>query len=212
MVRQHVQELIKIDQQIILASSSSARAALLSNAGFEFDTRPSGIDESAVHDLLVGKNGELEPADIAELLARTKAEVVSAENPEALVIGADQTLSTSDRVYQKCSTMEEARETLLELRGKMHHLNSAICVAERGAVVWSFCDRASLTMRNFSPEFLGRYLGIAGPDILKSVGAYQLEGPGIHLFDRIQGNYFTILGLPLLPLLKFFRKRTGNNT
>lgn len=203
-----MQNLIEIDKQIILASGSPIRAELLKNAGFEFDVIPSNFDESAVHELMESENGE--PADIAELLARTKAEIVSSGNLDALVIGADQTLSVGGKVYRKSETMEQARETLLSLKAKVHELNSAICVAEQGEIIWSYSDRASLTMKDFSPAFLGRYLASAGPEILNSVGAYQLEGLGIHLFENIQGNYFTILGLPMLPLIEFFQVKAGN--
>lgn len=206
-----MQQLYSYDQKMVLASGSSIRASLLRNAGFDFEIMPSSIDESAIYELSAKQSGSLEPADVAELLARTKAEAVSAMEPDALVIGADQTLSVGDRIYRKCNSMDEARETLLSLRAQTHQLNSAVCVAERGEVIWSYTDRANLTMTNFSPEFLGRYLGYAGAEILNSVGAYQLEGLGIHLFEKIQGDYFSILGLPMLPFVKFFRQRVSEN-
>lgn len=193
--------------RLILASASQGRAQILRDVGLDFEIRPADIDESAVRQALAVKDSEVEAADVAEILARTKAERISAENPDALVIGADQVLSLEGKIFEKPKDMNEARETLFELSGKSHTLHAAISVAEQGNTVWHVTDHAVLTMRVLSPEFVGRYLAAAGDRVCQSVGAYQIESFGLHLFDTIEGDYFTILGLPLLPLLRVLRER-----
>jgi septum formation protein len=149
------------------------------------------------------------------VLARAKAEKISRQYPDSLVIGADQVLSlpsaeTAGAHYDlihKANSLELARSTLLRLRGVTHHLHVGVAIAERGEVVWSTTDQATLTMRKFSTAFLDHYIARAGAALFDSVGAYQLEGIGLQLFDRIEGNYFTILGLPMLPLLAELRVR-----
>ncbi|TNE33414.1 MAG: septum formation protein Maf [Alphaproteobacteria bacterium] len=190
-------------QGLILASQSPARARLLENAGFEFLTRPAVIDEVEVRHAMAGEGADA--GDVAVMLAEMKAAKISRQEPEALVIGADQMLDCNGIWFEKPADMDHARAHLLSLKGKTHQLSSAVSVAKGGSVLWRHLEQASLRMRNFDEAFLDRYLEVAGEDILSSVGAYRLEGPGVHLFNKIEGDFFTILGLPLLPLLDFLR-------
>lgn len=190
---------------LILASASPSRAALLEGTGLTFRRIPADVDESAIRAALSEGDTVVEPVDVAEILARAKAEEVSRAHPGALVIGADQILTLDGRIFEKPPDMAAARATLLDLRGRTHELQAAIVVAREGETIWSHTDTARMTMRDFSAEFLGRYLALAGEDVLSSVGAYKLESHGVHLFSGIDGDYFTILGLPLLPLLEFLR-------
>lgn len=190
-------------RKLILASKSRSRIMLMTNAGLNFEAVPADIDERAVEEPLL-KSG-LGPEDIAAVLAEAKALDVSEHHPQALVIGSDQTLGLDDERFNKPETIEDARRQLLKMRGRIHTLNSAIACAIGGETIWRHLSVAHLTMRDFSPEFAGRYIAEVGDDVLTSVGAYRLEGPGIQLFDKIDGDYFTILGLPLLPLLGFLR-------
>ncbi|MCJ7598596.1 MAG: Maf family protein [Methyloceanibacter sp.] len=190
---------------LILASSSKIRALLLEAAGLAFIVEPPGLDESIMRQA-VGGERLLSPSDVAEVLARAKAEAVSDLARPAYVIGADQVLSFGDTVLSKPDSMEAARRQLLDLRGKSHTLHTSVALATNGATVWAETHTATLTMRKLSPEFIGRYLAAAGEEVLSSVGAYQIESLGIQLFDRIEGDYFTILGLPLLPLLAALRR------
>ncbi|MEZ5840339.1 MAG: Maf-like protein [Hyphomicrobiales bacterium] len=188
---------------LVLASKSRSRVMLLENAGLVFETRPADIDERAVEAPLL--EADFPPDDIAAVLAEAKAMAVCEERPGALVIGSDQTLGLGHERFNKPKTMEDARRQLLAMRGRTHSLYSAIACVRDGETVWRHVSRADLTMRDFTPEFVGRYLAEVGDDALTSVGAYRLEGPGIQLFEKIEGDYFTILGLPLLPLLGFLR-------
>jgi septum formation protein len=158
--------------------------------------------------MLEAVSGErsLGPHDVAEVLARATAEAVSDLAPQAYVIGADQVLSLGDRIFQKPDGMETARRQLLDLSGKTHALHTAVAVAKDGEAIWAETTVASLTMRKLTPEFIGRYLAAAGEEVLASVGAYQLEGLGVQLFSKIEGDYFSILGLPLVPLLDTLRR------
>ena len=187
--------------RLILASASPFRKALLSNAGLSFDVEPAEIDERAVEQTLDGMDAE----EIALILADAKAQDVSARTPGALVIGSDQTLSLDGEVLHKPADMEEARRRLLALSGRTHALNSAVVLARDGETLWRHVSIARLTMRDLDPGFIGRHLSNVGDAALSSVGAYQLEGEGIQLFDRVEGDYFTIVGLPLLPLLAELR-------
>lgn len=148
----------------------------------------------------------LDPHDIAEVLARTKAEAVSDLAPTAYVIGGDQVLALGDAILSKPDSMEAARRQLLDLSGKTHTLQTSVAVATNGEAIWTETTIATLTMRKLSPEFIGRYLAAAGEEVLGSVGAYQLEGLGVQLFETIDGDYFSILGLPLIPLLDTLRR------
>jgi len=190
---------------LILASTSKARAKLLEAAGLAFIVEPPGLDESVMLQAISGERS-LDPHDIAEVLARAKAEAVSDLASGAYVIGADQVLVLEDRILTKPDSMEAARRQLLDLRGKSHTLHTAVVVATNGETMWAETQIATLTMRKLSPEFIGRYLAAAGEEVLSSVGAYQLESLGIQLFEKIDGDYFSILGLPLLPLLDTLRR------
>ena len=189
--------------QVILASKSGARRAVLTGAGVPFEAVVAGVDEDAVKaSMLAGGSG---PRDVADALAEIKAVKVSAGRP-GLVIGSDQTLEFEGRLYDKAKTLEAARERLKAMRGKLHRLHSAVVVAQGGAPIWREVVSATLTMRDFSDDFLEAYLAAEGEQALGSVGCYRLEGPGAQLFSSIEGDYFTILGLPLMGLLDLFRR------
>lgn len=193
--------------RLILASGSAARRRMLEAAGLEFSVVPADVDEAAIRQALRTDDAELDPCDIAEVLARAKAEEVSRRHPGALVIGADQVLALGTEILEKSKSAGEAHACLMKLRGHKHQLHSAVALAEGGEVTWTCADTAHLTMRSFSPQFLADYLARAGNAILDSVGAYHIEGPGVQLFEQVDGDYFTILGLPLLPLLAELRLR-----
>jgi len=190
---------------LILASGSQARARLLEAAGLAFIVEPPGLDEGTMRQALSG-DGSLNASDIAEVLARAKAEAVSEIAAGAFVIGADQVLATGDRILGKPESMEAAREELLDLGGKVHTLHTSVALATNGEAVFAHTELSTLTMRKLTPQFIGHYLAAVGEEALTSVGAYQLEGFGIQLFDKIDGDYFSILGLPLLPLLGALRQ------
>lgn len=189
---------------LILASKSPFRAMLMRNSGLAFSQQAADVDERAIEQTL--ESTGTTPADLALILAEAKALDVSRRYPEALVIGSDQTLSLGDDVLHKAATMEEARRRLLQLQGRTHQLNSAIVLAQGGETVWRHVSIASLTMRKLSPDYIGRHLASTGEKILGSVGCYQFEGEGLQLFEAIDGDYFTIVGLPMLPLLAELRK------
>ncbi len=189
---------------MILGSASPSRAALVAAAGLNAAVEPADIDEAAIRAVLQ-RGGDASPGDVAEVLARAKAETVSERNPGSLVIGSDQILALGDRVFEKPASMEEARQTLLALRGNTHQLHTAVALAREGAVHWTHVETAELTMRDLSAEDIGQYLALAGDDVLSSVGAYKLESVGVQLFEKVEGDYFTVLGLPLVPLLNQLR-------
>lgn len=191
--------------RLILASGSPFRKKLLEKAGIDFEAIPAAIDERAVEAPLEGSGAS--PEDVALVLAEAKALDVSEKHPEAMVIGSDQTLSLGDTLFHKPADMEQARRRLLDLSGKTHHLNSAVVLARGGETLWRHVGIARLTMRPLDPAFVGRHLSRVGDVALSSVGAYQIEGEGIQLFDRIEGDYFTIVGLPMIPLLAALRER-----
>jgi septum formation protein len=194
-----------MSDRIILASGSLYRRALLENAGLGIEVQAAEIDERAVEAPLAESGAA--PEEVALILAEAKASEVSERYGDALVIGADQTLSLGDRLFHKPADMEDARRTLLMLSGKTHELNSAVVLARNGEAIWRHVSLARMTMRELDPAFVGRYLAKTGDAALTSVGAYQIEGPGIQLFERIEGDYFSIIGLPLLPLLSALRDR-----
>ena len=186
---------------LILASQSRARQMLLANAGIDFEAVPAEIDERAVQQ----DSGLTSPGDIAALLAREKARTVSIDKPGRLVVGADQTLSLGTKLFSKPAGRIQAAEQLSALAGRTHQLHSAVAVAREGKILFEAVSVADMTMRRLSQPQIEDYLNEAGEAVTSSVGAYQLERLGIHLFERIEGDHFTILGLPLLPLLEFLR-------
>jgi septum formation protein len=186
---------------LILASQSRARQVLLANAGIGFKSIPADIDERGVQQ----KSGLSAPADVAAVLSREKALWVSSHQPGSFVIGADQTLAVGDRLFSKPAGRAQAAEQIRTLAGRSHELHSAVAVACDGAILFETVTIARMTMRTLGEAELAAYLDEAGAAVTSSVGAYQLEGLGVHLFDRIEGDHFTILGLPLLPLLAFMR-------
>jgi len=188
---------------VTLASKSPARAKLLADAGVVFDTVSPGVDEQAVKEGLLAEGAC--PRDMADALAELKAVRASSRRP-GLVIGADQTLDLDDVLVDKAETLAEAREWLTELRGKSHVLHSAVVVARDGQPIWREIKSAKLRMRSFSDEFLDDYLAREGEAILGSVGCYRIEGLGLQLFERVDGDHFTIVGLPMLGLLDLLRR------
>lgn len=189
---------------IVLASASAARAALLRAAGLKISVDAAAIDEAEVKASLRAAGAG--PAAVAETLAELKAQQVSRRHTRRLVVAADQILDCDGVPFDKPADMADARRQLLLLRGRRHHLLSAVVLTRDGQRLWHHVERASLTMRNFSDAFLDCYLRSAGGRALLSVGGYQLEGVGVQLFERIEGDYFSILGLPLLPLLDILRE------
>ncbi len=190
---------------ILLASASVHRARMLEAAGIAFEVRASSLDERAMEAPL--KETGVSPDDLAAILAEAKAVSVSEGVPGAVVIGADQTLSFKGEVLHKPDTMEAARRQLLRLSGETHRLHSAAVIAEDGVAVWRHVETVSITFRHLDPAFVGEYLASVGEAALTSVGAYQIEGRGIQLVERIDGDFFSIVGLPLLPLLAALRER-----
>ena len=189
-------------QPLVLASKSDIRGKMLAAAGLRFDIRPSQIDERAVED----QSGVIDAAAVARHLARAKAEAVATLLPGRLILGADQTLALGAKRLRKPADRAEAAEQLRTLRGGTHELHSALALVRDEEMLFGCVDTARLTMRDFSDRFLDNYLDMAADTVMNSVGGYQLEGIGIHLFERVEGDYFTILGLPLLPLLGFLRQ------
>lgn len=191
-------------QTLILASQSPFRRMLMENAGLSFSAMAADIDERAVEAELAHLAPS--PSDVALHLAEAKARDVARRNPGHIVIGSDQTLSLDDRVFHKPRDLADAREHLRALSGRTHALNSAIALSLDGEMRWRHVSTAWLTMRSLSDAFIDRHVARVGDKALSSVGAYQLEGEGIQLFEKIEGDYFTIIGLPMLPLLAQLRK------
>ncbi len=189
------------EKPLILASQSKSRQALLKAAGIPFEAIPADIDERGIQ----AGSGLKDPAAIAALLAKSKALHVSSGKPARFVVGADQTLALKDRLFSKPAGRDQAARQLQELAGATHELHSAIALARDGKVLFEHISVARMTMRSMSDAMIDQYLDAAGEAVTTSVGAYQLEGFGVHLFERIDGDHFTILGLPLLPLLKCLR-------
>jgi septum formation protein len=188
-------------EPLVLASQSKVRRALLEAAGIPVEARPAHLDERAIEQGVTGG-----PGDIALTLAREKARTVAAMSDRAIVIGCDQTLALGSRRFSKPADRAAAREQLMALRGKTHELHSAVAMCRNGAVTFGHVAVARMTVRAFSASFLDSYLDAAGSAVTASVGAYQLERTGVHLFEKIEGDHFTILGLPLLPLLEQLRR------
>ena len=189
-------------EPLVLASRSSVRRALLEAAGIPVEVEPARVDERAVESSKAASAGA---KDVALLLAREKALEVAGRKGKSIVLGADQTLAQGERRFSKPANALAAREQLKALAGKTHELHAAVALVRGGDVMFETVATARLTMRPLSEAFLDAYLTAAGDRVSSSVGAYQLERAGVHLFERIEGDHFTILGLPLLPLLAYFR-------
>jgi len=193
-------------RRLVLASGSAARRQMLNHAGLVFDVRPADLDEEAHKNRLLERVPPLSHVAVALALAEEKALQVAGRNPGALVIGSDQILSTGATILSKPGSREGARQTLRRLRGGAHWLHSAVVVAEGETVLWRTVETATLVMWAFSDAVLEDYLAAAGDSIFGCVGAYQIEGPGVRLFESVAGDHFTIMGLPLLPLLHELRR------
>ncbi|WP_394707793.1 Maf family protein [Roseovarius pacificus] len=192
-------------RQIILASGSDIRATLLRNAGVVFDVVPARVDEEALRDAMLAEDAGAR--DIADALAEMKAQKISAKHPEALVIGCDQVLNLQGQLLTKPDSPEMARTQLLAMRGKRHELLSAAVICENGKAIWRHVGVVRLLMRQFSDAYLDDYIARNWDSIRHSVGAYKLEEEGVRLFSQVQGDYFTVLGLPLLELLSYLTLR-----
>ena len=188
-------------EPLVLASQSKVRRALLEAAGIPVEARPAHLDERAIEQQVTSGH----PRDVALTLAREKARTVAAMSDRGIVVGCDQTLALGERRFSKPADRKAAREQLMALRGKTHELHSAVAVCRNGGVTFADASMARLTMRSFSEAFINAYLDAAGANVTASVGAYQLERTGVHLFETIEGDHFTVLGLPLLPLLGHLR-------
>ncbi|MGI6246175.1 MAG: Maf family protein [Pseudochelatococcus sp.] len=193
------------DQPLILASTSRTRRNLVEAAGIVVETRQPGVDERAIEEPFAASGAPIE--DLAALLAREKALAVSRREPGRLVLGADQTLECEGRQFHKPADAVRARAQLAALSGKTHHLHSAAVLAQDGEAVFEVISTADLDVRPLGDAFIDRYIETVGDAVLSSVGGYQIEGIGVQLFSRVNGDHFTILGLPLLPILTFLREQ-----
>lgn len=189
--------------ELILASKSAARVGMLRAAGLSFQSIPAAIDEDAF------KDGDLAPETLAQTLSYEKALAVSKQNPAALVIGSDQVLECNGQTYSKAKNVQEAKEKLQKLSGKTHHLHSGVSVVQNGAQLWSRVARASLTMHDLEDDMIEQYMQKAGDVLTHCAGAYAIEAHGAWLFEKIEGSHFTILGMPLLPLLRYLHQSHG---
>lgn len=187
-------------ERLILASKSAARRAVLTEAGVPFTVHVADVDEDAL------KTPGVDPVELAVELARAKALAVSRHDAEAWVLGADQTLAFDGGLVSKAPTLAAARERLIAMRGRTHQLHSGAALARNGQVVWSGVDTVEMRMRDFSDAFLDSYLAAEGEALLTCVGSYRLEGLGSQLFEAVEGDYFTVLGLPLWPVLAELRR------
>ena len=190
---------------LLLASASEIRLTLLRNAGLIVTAQPARIDETAIRLSLQADHAN--PRDIADTLAELKARKLALRNPTALVLGCDQVLALGDQIFAKPETAAQARHQLIQLRNQTHQLHAALVLYHQGQPIWRHIGTAKLTMRDFTDAYLDAYLSRWWPAVATSVGAYQLESEGIRLFSAVEGDYFTILGLPLLPLLAYLSLR-----
>ncbi len=193
--------------KLILASKSVTRQNMLRATGLDFEAFPADLDEDSIKKEQL--KTEASPQDIARILACEKALLIANKFPDALVIGSDQILQYEDKIMDKAANIEEAREKLTILRGKTHNLISAVTVVKNDEILWQDVQSAFLTMHDFNDQFLEAYIEEAGEALTRSVGAYELESIGAQLFESIEGDYFTILGMPLLPLLTYLRQEQG---
>lgn len=193
----------KLSPPLILASSSKTRETLLRNAGLEFEIAFPRVDEEEMKHSLQASGATA--AETAVSLAELKAMRISRQYPDHYVIGADQMLECGSVWFDKPADKEHARAHLKALSGKTHSLHNAVCVVKSSTILWHHVNEARLAMRTFSDDFLDHYMAAVGDEILWSVGAYQLEGVGAQLFNKVDGDFFSILGLPLLPLMDFLR-------
>lgn len=191
--------------QIVLASASQIRAAMLRNAGVEVECHPARIDEEAIRAALAAEGAN--PRDQADTLAEMKAAKLAGRLPSAVVIGCDQVLDCGGQVFSKPESPDAARAQLVALRGRTHKLLSAVVVYQDGGPVWRHVGEVRLTMREFSDAYLDDYVSRNGASVLDSVGGYKLESEGVRLFSRVEGDYFTVLGLPLVALLGYLGQR-----
>lgn len=193
-----------MSQRIILASGSAIRRQILDGAGLDYEVIVRPVDEAAIKDAMLAENARLR--DIADALAEAKAMRVSRQE-QGLVIGADQIMVMDNQLFDKPKDMDDVRARLLSMRGKRHELIGAVVICENGAPVWRHLSRTKLWVRDFSEEFLDWYIKTEGEALTKSVGAYRFEGPGAQLFEKVEGGFFAILGLDLLPVLDYLRTR-----
>lgn len=187
-------------ERLILASKSAARREVLANAGVAFDIQVAGIDEDAL------KRPGVDARDLAIELAKAKALAVSAQYPDAVVLGADQTLAFEGGLVSKAPSLEAAKARLADMRGKPHQLHSGVALAKGGKILWADADTAHMQVRDFSDDFLNAYIDTEGDELLHCVGSYRLEGMGAQLFDKVDGDYFTVLGMPLWLVLEQLRR------
>lgn len=195
-----------IKRDLVLACETGSLRRLLEASGLAFRSLSLNLEENTPNQELLETLGVTDAADVAELLARTRIEEANAHAPGALIIGAHQVVSLNGKVLEKPTTVDAARDRLFELCGKTHELHSAVALAEGGSITWTHVETAQLTMRAFSPQFVGRYLAATGPQVFESPGAYQLDRAGLQLFDRIQGDYLTTLGAPIFLLFARLRQ------
>lgn len=194
-----------MQRDLILASASPIRRELLQNAGLTVSAIPPRVDEDAIRAAMIGDGAN--PRDIADTLAEAKARKVAGKHPDALVLGCDQILAKGAQIFAKAETLDQARAQLCDLRGQTHQLLSALVLYDAGEPIWRHVSVARLTMRDLSDAYLDDYLSRQWPSVADAVGCYKLESEGARLFTEIEGDYFTVLGLPLLPLLNFFALR-----
>lgn len=197
--------MLETKKNLVLASGSGIRKTLLENAGLIFEVIPADIDEEKIRNQLEADTPDITPLQIADKLAEEKAKHISSQMPDAFVIGSDQILALEREIFAKPANIEEARKRIEILSGKTHQLHTSVAVAHAGDTVWCHGETVNMTMRELSTEFISKYISAAGEEICKSVGAYKLEGLGIRLFSAMEGNYFSILGICLLPLLEYLR-------